>query len=102
MRITELDFRKLKIQCGFRARAARKLTLLYNGLKFLGMYPLLIYMRENFTLGNETVPIYVNLGFGMGRASYYSFYCRGFQILTPLLMSITNSHCQKIILKPSH
>jgi len=46
MRITELDFRKLKIPCGFRTRAARKLTLLYNGLKFLGMYPLLIYMRK--------------------------------------------------------
>lgn len=39
MRITELDFRKLKIQSGFRNKKnKKKLTLLYGGLKFSGTY----------------------------------------------------------------
>lgn len=48
----------------------KKLTLLYGGLKFSGTYPLLMYMSADFIPGNETMLIYANLGFGMGREIY--------------------------------
>lgn len=33
-------------------------------------YPLLMYMSADFMPGNETMLIYANLGFGMGREIY--------------------------------